>query len=90
MRIRMSGSYRSYEFVDAVDCIIQTLVANGVDEIRSANIYIRPYCGDQLLQFEDQETGTPFKLLQFQGSRSRPFKPRSPRVAPVIDRGSEA
>lgn len=83
MRIKMSGSYRSHEFLDAVDCIVQTLVANGVDEFRSPNIYIEPFRNDQLVRFQDQETGAPFKVLEFRGHNNREFKTSSPRIHPV-------
>lgn len=83
MRIKMSGQYRPHEFQDAVDCIVQALVANGMNEIRSANLYINAYRGDQELVFSDQETGAPFKLLKFEGRDLREFKTLSPRIQPL-------
>ena len=89
MRIKMSGQYRPHEFQDAVDCIVQTLVANGMNEIRSANLYINAYRGDRQLEFADQETGAPFKLLEFQGRDSREFKTQSPRLRTIDDEDAQ-
>lgn len=85
MRIKMSGLYRPHEFQDAIDCIVQTLVANGMSEIRSANLYISPFRDDRALEFADQETGAPFELLKFEGREQREFEVRSPRVRPIVD-----
>lgn len=87
MRIKMSGQYRPHEFQDAVDCIVQALVANGMNEIRSANLYINAFHNDRQLEFADQETGAPFKLLKFEGRDQRQFKTFSPRVQPIADDG---
>lgn len=85
MRIKMSGQYRPHDFQDAVDCIVQALVANGMNEIRGANLYINAYHGDQELVFSDQETGAPFKLLKFEGRDRRQFRVLSPRIQPLLD-----
>ncbi|WOE74048.1 hypothetical protein [Alterisphingorhabdus coralli] len=82
----MSGAYSAHEFLDAVDCIVQTLVANGMDEIRSANIYINPYRHCELLAFHDQDMGKEFQLLDYQGRRKREFVRMSPRVQPVFEK----
>lgn len=89
MRIKMSGQYRPHEFQDAVDCIVQSLVANGINEIRSANLYLNAYRDDCEIQFADQETGAPFKLLKFEGREQREFKTLSPRMQPVLDDGQD-
>lgn len=84
MRIKMAGAYTTYEFLDAMDCIVQSLEANGLQEIRGANLYLQPFRYGRLLEFEDQETGAPFTLIKFEGREKRKFKIRSPRIRPMI------
>ncbi|MCW2393744.1 MULTISPECIES: hypothetical protein [unclassified Sphingobium] len=79
----MSGSYSIYDFQDAMDCIIQTLRLNGVRELRSVNIYLRPHDGDKELSFTDQETGAPFNILKYGGRKEREFRVISPRFGPA-------
>lgn len=83
MRIKMAGGYGLFEFQDAVDCIVQALKHNGVDEIRSVNIYLHPFGGSgEPIHFDDQETGAPFQILTYRGGRSQEFRVTSPRLQP--------
>jgi hypothetical protein len=83
MRIKMAGGYCLFEFQDAVDCIVQALKHNGVDELRSVNIYLQPFgSSGEPIHFDDQETGAPFQILTYQGARSREFHVTSPRLQP--------
>lgn len=84
MRIKMAGAYTTYEFLDAMDCIVQSLEVNGMQEIRGVNLYLQPYRYGRAIDFEDQETGAPFVLVKFEGRETRKFKRTSPRVVPVI------
>lgn len=89
MRIKMSGQYLPHEFQDAIDSIVQSLVVNGMHEIRSANLYINAIRGDRYIDFEDQETGAPFVMLEYKGRTKREFKIRSPRLQPARDDSGE-
>ena len=89
MRIKMAGAYTTYEFLDAMDCIVQSLKVNGMEEIRGANLYLQPFRYGRLLDFQDQETGAPFVLVEFQGREKRNFKTRSPRFRPVPSENEE-
>ena len=42
MRINMSGPYRSYEGIDATDCLAQTRAADGIAELRTAMRPLHP------------------------------------------------
>ena len=84
MRIKMAGAYTTYEFLDAMDCIVQSLKVNGMEEIRGANLYLQPYRYGRVIDFEDQETGAPFVLLRFEGRKTLKFKRSSPRIIPVV------
>ena len=89
MRIKMAGAYTTYEFLDAMDCIVQSLEANGLQEIRGANLYLQPFRYGRLLEFEDQETGAPFVLMRFEGRDLREYKTRSPRLRPMPTRNTK-
>ncbi|WBY18035.1 hypothetical protein PF049_14240 (plasmid) [Erythrobacteraceae bacterium WH01K] len=52
MRIKMAGAYTTYEFLDAMDCIVQSLKVNGMEEIRGANLYLQPFRYGRLLDFQ--------------------------------------
>lgn len=82
VRIKMAGAYSIWEFEDAVDCILQSLAKNGVNELRSVNIYCQPFAGDQAIEFDDQECGAPFQMLRYNGRRQRAFSVTSPRLQP--------
>lgn len=84
LRIRLGGGYTPHEFLDAMDRIVQTLVANGVGEIRGANLYLQPFQGSRQLFFHDQETGAPFQILQYDGPHERPYKPITTRLRPIV------
>lgn len=89
MRIRMHGGYRPHELLDAFDAIVQTLVLNGADEFRASNLYIQPYQNGHRLDFDHQETGAPFRLLEFNGEYRKAFNVGSPRLRPADDEGEE-
>lgn len=89
MRIKMSGQYRPHDFQDAIDAIVQTLVANGITEFRGAYLYLKTFRDGRIVEFEDQETGAPFEILEFRGRETREFKRYSHRVTPVIEEGKQ-
>lgn len=82
MRIRMAGAYTLSELEDAIDRIVQSLKCNGVTRLRAVNLYLTPYRYDTKLEFEDQETGRPFEMMTYAGSRRREFQVISPRLQP--------
>ncbi len=89
MRIRMVGNYSIYGLMDALDCVVQTLKCNGVDEVRSISIYLNLYRDKCLLDFKDSDTGAPFEILEYNGRKSRPYRTVSPRVTPVFNASGE-
>ena len=83
MRVKLHGAYLPHELLDAMDAIVQTLVQNGADEFRASNLYFQPYREGRQLNFDDQDTGAPFRLLEFNGEwKSKAFKICSPRLRP--------
>lgn len=82
MRIKMSGSYSIYNFDEAIDCIIQVLQHNGVDELRAVSIYFTPFSASCEIHFDDQVCGAPFQILRYMGSRHRTYKRISSRLVP--------
>lgn len=66
-----------------MDAIVQTLVQNGADEFGASYLYFQPYREGRQLNFGDQETGAPFRLLDFNGEwKVRELKVCSPRLLP--------
>lgn len=78
----MAGAYWLHEFEEAIDCILQSLRRNGVNELRSINLYLQPFGGGEHIEFDDQETGLPFEILKYQGPRRRKYERSSPRLQP--------
>ncbi|MEJ5977618.1 hypothetical protein WG901_13295 [Novosphingobium sp. PS1R-30] len=85
MRIKIAGAYSLWEFEDALDRIVQSLRSNGVSHLRAINLYLSPFRANTKLIFEDQETGRPFEVMHYAGSRRREFAVVSPRLQPERD-----
>ncbi len=90
MRIKMAGTYTPEEFVAAIQRIVDTLVANGADCIRGSNIYINPAKGQYHLEFQDQETGAPFELIEFTGVKRTVFSIIDTDVKPGFEKNTTA
>lgn len=85
VRIKMSGAYSTYEFEEAIDCIMRALEQNSVNELRAVSIYFTPISSGVELKFEDQFCGAPFKLLRYMGHRRKSFRSTSPRLLPETE-----
>lgn len=88
MRIKMAGAYTPEEFVTAIQRIVDMLVANGATCIRGSNLYIQPAQGQYGLEFQDQETGAPFEVLEWKGVKRGVFDVIDPDVEPGFEKQS--
>jgi predicted nucleic-acid-binding protein len=82
MRIKMAGAYWLHDFQEAIDHIVASLKHNGVDQLRGVNLYLQLFGQGERIEFDNQECGTPFEILEYARQRRQEFRPISQRLQP--------
>jgi hypothetical protein len=85
MKISMGGRYNPHEFVDAIERIVQSFTANGVDEFRTITLYLNAYGEERRILLRDEHSGRYVEHFHYDGPRERIYRSITPRLQIIDD-----